>query len=154
MEPIKELNIDANYHNEAKLSKHLTYFKLLLEEIRKRKIADLNAGYVNQHIDELNHFKGSVKALKKILRKNKNLILRMLEKDHNITPKNYYRNKWMGIGMLIYGVSFGVIFSSILGNYAFVGVGLPIGMVLGMAIGANKDNKAKEQGNQLDIETS
>jgi hypothetical protein len=77
--------------------------------------------------------------------------LRTLEKDYSIVPKNYHRNKWMGIGMLLYGVTFGLIFSALLDNYAFIGIGLPIGMTLGMAIGTNKDNNAKTQGLQLDI---
>jgi len=151
MESINELQIDANYQNEPKLSKQLTYFKSLLAEIRKKNIADLNTDFVNKHIGELNHFKGSVREFKTLIRKSKRLIIKTLEQNHNITPKNYYRNKWMGIGMLVYGVTFGVIVSTIVGNYAFIGIGLPIGMVLGMAIGDKKDKKAKEQGNQLNI---
>jgi hypothetical protein len=39
-----------------------------------------------------------------------------------------------------------------LDNYAFIGIGLPIGMSIGMAIGAGKDNQAKKEGRQLDID--
>jgi len=151
MKDLIDLNIDSKYQNNPAVRKESGYFENLLNEIRKKKIPNLDVDYLNTLITELNECKGSDKDFKTLIRKNKNLIFKTLEKDYSLTPKNHYRNKWMGIGMLIYGVTFGLIFSSILGNYAFVGIGLPIGMVLGMAIGANKDKKAKEEGLQLNI---
>jgi len=34
----------------------------------------------------------------------------------------------------------------------FLGIGIPIGMVIGMAIGAGMEQKAFEEGRQLDLE--
>lgn len=154
MESIKELNIDARYLGNSKISKEITYFQNLLKEIRKKTIPNLNTDYFNTLITELNDFKGSEKGFKKLLRKNKNLIFRNLEKEHKITPRNYHRNRWMGIGMLIYGIPIGIVLSTTLGNFAFIGIGIPFGLSIGIAIGTNKDKKAKDEGRQLDIETS
>lgn len=154
MNTIKTLEIDSKYQTDPSVNKKHAHLEKLIEEIRKMNITGLDIDYINDLIVELNQFGGSEKELKKMLIKTKNLILKNLEKQHKIIPKNYHRNRWVGIGMLLYGVSFGVIFSTVLDNFAFVGVGLPIGMVLGMAIGANQDNKAKKEGRQLDIEAS
>jgi hypothetical protein len=35
---------------------------------------------------------------------------------------------------------------------AFLGIGLPVGMVIGMAVGSGMDKKAFEAGRQLDLE--
>ena len=37
-------------------------------------------------------------------------------------------------------------------NLAFLGLGLPIGMVIGIALGSSKDQEALKKGLQLDIE--
>ncbi len=151
MNSIKELEIDTRYQNNSNLSKELTFFKNLIQEIKKKKISNFNPDYINSCITELNEFEGAEKEFKKLVRKNKQRIFRYLEKEFKITPKNYHRNRWIGIGMLIYGVSFGVLFSVISGNFAFLGIGLPIGMVVGMAIGNHQDKKAEDEGRQLDI---
>ena len=52
----------------------------------------------------------------------------------------------------IFGIPIGAAFGLSLNNMAFLGIGLPIGMSIGLAMGARMDNKAKEEGRQLDIE--
>lgn len=53
--------------------------------------------------------------------------------------------------MSAFGIPLGVAYVSIIGNMAFLSIGLPIGMVLGMAVGAGMDKKALKEGRQLDI---
>ena len=65
-----------------------------------------------------------------------------------VTP-NYYQNQWMILGMTVFGLPFGLMFSLALDNFAFFTIGLPIGMPIGIAVGAQKDKKAKEEGLQL-----
>ncbi len=71
------------------------------------------------------------------------------KKEYNLLPPRYYQNQWMAIGMTAFGLPFGLMFALTLDNMAFLGIGLPIGMSLGIAIGAEKDKKAKAQGLQL-----
>jgi len=54
--------------------------------------------------------------------------------------------------MCVFGLPIGVLFSQSLDNMAFIGMGLPIGLVIGMVLGQEKDKKAKENGLQLDLE--
>jgi hypothetical protein len=39
-----------------------------------------------------------------------------------------------------------------LGNMGLLGLGLPVGMFIGLAMGARMDKKAEEEGRQLNIE--
>lgn len=49
-------------------------------------------------------------------------------------------------------MTFGVAFSTIIGNSRNIGVGISLGMLIGIAIGTHLDKNAKEAGNQLDFE--
>ena len=79
-------------------------------------------------------------------------IIELLEKKHKIVPKKFYLNRWLALGMAVFGVPLGVVMGSSLGNMAFIGTGIPIGMVIGMALGADMDKKALKEGRQMDIE--
>lgn len=59
---------------------------------------------------------------------------------------NRYQSMGMSIGMC-FGVSIGLAFGNLLFEHGTIGMcfGLPIGMLLGMAVGAAKDKKIREQ---------
>ena len=73
-------------------------------------------------------------------------------KQYGYVPEKYYQNQWMAIGMAAFGLPFGVVFAMTLDNMAFIGIGFPMGLPIGMAIGASKDKKAFEEGKQLQIQ--
>jgi len=100
----------------------------------------------------LNTFSGSEKARRKLIKKKQWNILKRVEKELQLVTKNMYRNRWMAIGMAVFGVPLGAAFGILMGNMAFVGIGIPIGMVIGMSIGAAMDKKAQEENRQLDLE--
>jgi len=79
-------------------------------------------------------------------------ILKLLEKEMKVVPKNHYRNLWLAVGMSAIGVPIGLVFGLCLGNIGLLGTGLPIGMAIGMVFGSNMDNKAFKEGRQLDME--
>lgn len=92
------------------------------------------------------------KMLLKRLRSSELRILKLIEKELKLVPRNTYRTRWMAIGMSIFGIPMGVAFGASLGNMAFLAIGIPIGMSIGIAIGTGMDKKAHEQDKQLDIE--
>ena len=149
---IKELNIRSNIEQDKKLTNKYVYFEKLLDELKKREMPSEIVNLINQNIDEINSFSGSNKDLQKQIRKSQSNILKLIEKELKLVPKNFYRNRWMAIGLAVFGIPFGAAFGASLGNMAFLGIGIPIGMVVGMAIGAGMDKKAFEEGRQLDIE--
>lgn len=103
-------------------------------------------------VQELNVFQGSDAKLISLARKKMNGILRVLEKEMNVVPKNEYRLRWLALGMSVFGVPMGVVFGLILENMAFLGIGLPIGLTLGIAIGNSMDQRAAQEGRQLKFE--
>ena len=54
--------------------------------------------------------------------------------------------------MSVFGIPFGIVISSALDNYAFFAIGLPFGLSIGLALGAARDKKAKDEGTQLNVQ--
>ncbi len=100
----------------------------------------------------MNAVSDSAQAWQKARKKVQFHIIQRMEQKHRLVTKNHYRNKWLALGMAIFGLPLGVALGSSLGNMAFLAIGLPIGMVIGMAIGAGMDKKAGEEGRQLDFQ--
>nr|WP_321410512.1 hypothetical protein [uncultured Carboxylicivirga sp.] len=149
---LKELEIRNEIYADNRLHKKLNYFKKLIQELRKKDLSSDVASKINNVIDELNSFTGSNNALGKKLLKSKIFIIRLIEKELKLVPKNLYLIRWMAIGMSAFGVPMGISFGMMLNNMAFLGIGIPMGMVIGLAIGSAMDKKAAEEGRQLDIE--
>jgi len=129
-----------------------TEFVKLMDELRKRDLAPEHVNPINQRIAFLNSFTGSNQALLKQVRDAELRILKLIEKELNLVPKNSYRTRWMVIGMSAFGVPLGMAFGAALGNMAFLAIGIPIGMSIGIAIGTGMDKKAFAEGRQIDIE--
>lgn len=146
------LEKNGQIEQNVKLSKAHKNLQSLLEALQDRGIADEIAAHFNKEIEEINKLHAPDKKLLKKMRGTKNSILKFVEKEHKLVPKHYYRNLWMALGMTVFGIPMGIAFSTALGNFAFLAIGLPIGMPIGMAVGSAMDNKALQEGRQLDIE--
>lgn len=152
MMEIKKLDKRSSIDQTKKLKCKIVNFEKLITELNKRKISSEIVNSVNQNIKDVNSFSGSNKDLRKQICKSQSNILKLLEKELKLIVKNHYRTKWMLLGMSMFGVPFGVAFGAILDNMGLIGIGLPLGMVIGMAMGAGMDKKAFEEGRQLDLE--
>lgn len=107
---------------------------------------------VNEQVETVNQAIDESKVTTSLLSKSLLGILNIVRKDLEWVNKGYYRNLWMVLGMTVFGLPLGMIFSLVvLDNIAFMGAFLAIGMPIGMAIGAQMDNKAASKGLQLDF---
>jgi hypothetical protein len=149
---IIKLHTNPEIENNIKLKEKYLQFEKLLVELRKKELPEEIVASVNQDIDNLNSFSGSGDELRKLITKKQTGILKVLEKELKLVPKNHYRNLWMVLGMSVFGIPMGVAFGASLGNMAFLGIGLPIGMVIGIAMGTGMDKKAHNEGRQIDME--
>ena len=149
---INELNQKPDIEKNIKLKETYVQFEKLLFELRKRDLADGLVIYINKDIEEINSTSASGDELRKLIKKIQTRIIKLIEKEVKLVPKNYYRNVWLVLGMVVFGIPISVTFGSNLGNAAFSGIGLPIGLVIGFAIGSGMDKKAFDEGRQLDIE--
>lgn len=127
-------------------------FEKLLTQLRKRKLPDEVVQAINTNLDLIDPDPGTEEDLRKQLRKTQSDILKLIEKELKLVPKNHYRNVWLALGIAAFGVPLGVAFGASLGNMAFIGIGLPIGIPIGLAIGTALDKKAADEGRQLDVE--
>jgi len=127
-------------------------FERLILEIKKKKLPEEIELVINKHITQLNSITDTDKILRNEIRKEQSKIVGMLAQKLKIVPINYFRKTWFVLGMTVFGIPIGAAFGLSLNNMAYLGIGLPVGMSIGLAIGSRMDNKAKEEGRQLDIE--
>jgi len=124
----------------------------LLNLLEQKKISPETLQKINLETEAINSTSLRDKDLHKMLKEKQNHIIKTLEKDHKIVPRNYYRNIWLAAGMGAFGLPIGVAFGLLIGNIALLSIGLPIGMAIGIGVGTSLDKKAEAEGRQLDIE--
>lgn len=124
----------------------------LLKQLGTKNLPATVTEKINRHISVLNNANFEGRELKKTVKKQQTEILKFVEKELKIVPKNYYRNLWVALGMSAFGLPLGVAFGLSIGNMGLMALGLPIGMAIGVLVGSSMDKKALEQGRQLDIE--
>ena len=139
------------FENEPKLEKKLKSLNQLLDELKSKSLKEEVISEINQWVNQINDTHEH-KQLKKTARKNYHKIITLLLKKEKLTPKGYYRNIWMAIGMSTFGVPLGTTFGIAMENMAFIGIGIPIGLAIGLALGTEMDNKAAKKGTQLNTD--
>lgn len=149
---IKELNYTHSTSAYKKLTNIYSQFGELLIELRKRDLPQNIEHLINSSVDEINSSTLTENQLTKLIKQKQTAILKQLEKEHKIVPKNYYRNMWMLLGFTAIGLPIGVAFGVSLKNLGLLGLGLPIGLAIGSVIGSSMDKKALHEGRQLPIE--
>ena len=149
---INELKKRDGIDSNKKLAELYVQFGKLLSELRKRDLPDEVIQSINTNIDLIDPDSGTEEELRKQLRNTQSDILRQIEKELKLVPKNHYRNIWLALGIAAFGVPLGVAFGASLGNMAFIGIGMAMGIPIGLAIGTGLDKKAADEGRQLDVE--
>jgi hypothetical protein len=149
---IRELNIRQDISTDKKLHRIYSQFGELLNELKKKELSQNVEKCINENIDQLNQSILNGTYLTRLIKQKQTAILKQVEKEHKIVPKNYYRTIWMLFGFSGIGIPFGVAFGLSIGNIGLLGLGLPIGMAIGTAIGVSLDKKAFNEGRQLNIE--
>lgn len=122
----------------------------LLDAMRRR---DLPEEPFAEPLSDLNKLVASDNARSASFASVKARIERTLEHEYGLVRPDHYQNQWMALGMSAFGLPLGVAFSAILGNMAYIGIGLPIGLAIGLSIGAQKDRKAREAGKVLKLKS-
>ena len=149
---IKELNKRPDLNQNEKVFEAYSQFEKLLTELRTRELSENTVDFINEKILLVNSILGSEKQWDKEIKTTPIRIVRFMEKKDKLVTKNHYRNTWLAAGMALFGIPFGAVLGLALGNMAFLAIGLPIGMAMGIAVGTRMDNKALEEGRQIDLE--
>ena len=149
---IQNLNDRPKIDQNSRLSKKYVQFQKLITELSNKELNDAVVLIINENINSINSIPVLDNQFSKRLKSAQSKILKIIEKQHKLATKNHYRNIWLALGIGAIGVPIGVVIASITGNMAFIGIGIPIGSGVGIAIGTMMDNKLKDQGKQLDLE--
>lgn len=135
---------EAKKHN----IKVLDILAKIFQELETRQI---NISELETHTTAISNTLQSGEYSYTKLSRLKNNLVQTLKKEYGLTTKGYYQGLWMVLGMSVFGMPFGTIFGLSMNNFGLFGIGLPIGMVIGIAIGAQKDKKAEAEGTVLEI---
>lgn len=114
--------IESNKFNQL-----YSQFRGLLSILNETKLPNILVEAINQDVQEINSSYLPDKALKKLVKQKQTKILKAVEKDLKIVPKNYYRNLWQVVGMSVFGLPIGVALGLVVGNIGLLAIGLPIG---------------------------
>lgn len=138
--------------NDEKLIKIHAQFQQLIILLRAKKLTVDSIQIINDNISSINKSALTGRKLQILIKKHQTVILKHIEKEYKLTAKNHYRNLWMLFGFTAFGLPIGVSFGLALDNLGLMGLGLPIGMVVGSIVGTRLDERALREGNQLDLE--
>lgn len=147
---IQHIITRPSFEENPKLAKPASNLRSLLKEIEKKGIPASVEGQINEIVTGVNEFPGHDPLLIKQIKAAQTSILKLLEKELEIFPKNHFQTQLMALGMSVFGLPMGVVFGISLGNLAFLGIGIPIGMAIGIAVGNSKDKEVAAKGGQLD----
>ncbi|KFF01287.1 hypothetical protein IX39_11925 [Chryseobacterium formosense] len=149
---IKQLNLNPEQINNDKVKNLYDQMQQLIEKLNIKKLPSEIVQFINQQIEDINSTTLTGFQLYKFLKKIQTAIIKKLEADHKIVPKNYYRNLWTAVGMSAFGLPLGVVFGLSMGNIGLMALGLPIGLAVGVGVGTSMDKKALAEGRQIDME--
>lgn len=138
--------IDNNTANIAALK-----YARLITALNNRQIPDKQTEIINSYTNTLNNISDESDDLTKKFNKFYKKILFIVANELKLVTKNYYRNLWMAVGMASFGIPLGLVFGIVFKNMAFMGIGLPFGFSIGLALGTGLDKKAEDEGRVLDI---
>ncbi|WP_339705879.1 hypothetical protein [Algoriphagus aquimarinus] len=150
--PISSLS--SRHSLNPKLAKAVQSLNSLLDAIGQKDIPLYTEAQINEIVVGINNFPGPAPQLVKQITASQASILKLLEKEVGLISKNHFQLQWLALGMAAFGIPVGVVFGAVLGNMAFIGIGLPIGLAIGIAVGTSKDTEAAKQGKQLDWSSS
>jgi len=142
-----------NLESDIRLNQLYSQFDILLSELRKKELPDSFIQTINNEVEEINTSDSlTTNDLRKVIKKKQTAILRLIEKDLKLVPKNYYRTLWLALGMTVFGIPLGVLAGVLLGNSSLFILGLPIGVAIGVTVGTLMDKTAAKENRQLNLE--
>lgn len=149
--PLNNFNSKFQGVPKKRIKKYTLKFQQLISALSVKEIPDSVLASINEEIDKVNQAQSEQIYAAQTAKSFRN-ILKTAEKELNLYAKNHYRNMWLALGMTAFGIPFGVAIGAAANNYGLIGIGLPIGFGMGIAIGTKKDKEVFEQGKQLNVE--
>ncbi|UUV21210.1 hypothetical protein [Paenimyroides aestuarii] len=152
MKTINKLRGVKNLDSDIRLNQLYTQFDTLLSELRNRQLPDAIVETINSEVEEINTSNSlTTNDLRKVIKKKQTAILKLIENELKLVPKNYHRNLWLALGMTVFGIPLGVLAGVLLKKPGLFAIGLPFGVAIGVTVGTAMDKKAAKENKQLNI---
>lgn len=149
---INQLAKRSNLDQVKGLDKCYQKYQNVIEELNDRAIPEDLMDQVNAEVSKLDEITEVGKPFLKQLKKSYSKILKLLREEINLVSKNHHRNTWMVLGMSVFGIPIGMGIATAIDNFGLFAAFMPVGMAIGIAIGSQMDNRAEQEGRQLDVE--
>ncbi|PLX02776.1 MAG: hypothetical protein C0595_09630 [Marinilabiliales bacterium] len=140
----ESLKNEATNKSEIKIYNR---FLQIISELKKRDFSKDEIQLIETELESLN-LESNPKNRKKYFRKARNKFESYLKDKFSLTPKGYYTNYGIAIG-LNFGVLFGIVLMSSWDRSLGISTGLSIGMIIGLLVGQWMDKKAVSEGRVL-----
>ena len=127
-------------------------FNDFVDELNSRSIPENTISAINREIEEINSSTEIGVSMKSLIVKKLTAILKLLEKEHKLVPKNYYRNNNLLKDSVVFGAPTGFVIGLITKNMALISAGMVIAMAISFIRGRIMDKKAFEEGRQFSSE--
>ncbi|MBC8060093.1 MAG: hypothetical protein H7Y18_05455, partial [Clostridiaceae bacterium] len=88
----------SGIEGDNKLANLYNQFKKLIDELRKKSLPDKVVGLINEDLKVINSAAQNGNDFKKLIKQKQSKIIKLVEKEAKIVPKNYYRNVWLAVG--------------------------------------------------------
>ncbi len=137
---------------DLKLNRTYEQFGAFLNELKRKELSQNIITSINERVEEINSSLLLGNELRKFVKQKQTILLKQIEKELKVVPKNYYRNLWLALGMSAFGLPLGLALGLSTGNMGLLAMGLPIGMGIGIGVGSGMDKKAFNEGRQLNLE--
>ncbi len=139
-------------NTSKRLYRRYTKFNQLIDELNTHDIPKAIVRDINEHIEALNKKSTTDENFIQDFNRMANFIIDSIENRLLLSTKNYYRNLWINSGLTVIGIPLGVALVVVLNNLYYIGLGLPLGVLIGLLIGTNMDRKLINSNRQLDVE--
>ncbi len=138
--------------NSQKIKDKENQINDLLSEILNRNIIDAETHkFIEDFVNESKTIENQENLYFKELNAFEKKLLKEIERKYKLVKKDYYKNLWTVLGMATFGPLISGLFGSIFKNMAFLGIGFPVGLLIGRQLGSYMDKKAAEENRQLNI---
>ena len=124
-------------------------FNDFVEELNSRSIPENTISAINREIEEINNSTKTGVSMKSLIVKKLTAILKLLEKEHKLVPKNYYQSNNLLKYSVLFGAPIGIIIGLISKDMALISVGMIIAMAISFVRGRIMDKKALKEGRQF-----
>jgi hypothetical protein len=137
--------------DERRASRSYRRLRTLLSALSERHLPDEVVGALNAEIDRLNSIAETGPVADRVVRRSFIRIVKVVSRKLNLVPQHYHRAVWIGNGIGVFGIPFGVVGGVVVGSMTFLAISIPLGVSLGMLIGTRMDRRAADEGRQLPV---